>query len=71
MLRSNLCDYSNAYIVVKGTSDLLPATANENGKAQKNVSFKNSSSFRSCTLKINSTLIDNAADLDIARSVNL
>ena len=34
MLRSNLCDYSNSYIVVKGTIDLL---ADENDKIEKNV----------------------------------
>ena len=28
MLRSDLCDYSDAYIVVKGTTDLLAAAAN-------------------------------------------
>ena len=33
VLRSDLCDYSDAYIVVKGTIDLLTATANENDKA--------------------------------------
>ena len=39
MLRLNLCDYSNAYIVVKGTIDLLTAAANENDKVQKNIAF--------------------------------
>ena len=34
MLRSDLCDYSDEYIVVKGTIDLL-AAANQNDKAQK------------------------------------
>ena len=37
MLRSNLCDYSNSYIAVKGTIDLL---ADENDKTEKNVVFK-------------------------------
>ena len=40
ILRSNLCDYSNAYIAVKGTIDLLACDANANHKAQKNVAFK-------------------------------
>ena len=47
MLRSDLCDYSDAYIVVKGTIDLLADDANENDKAEKNVAFKNNASFRS------------------------
>ena len=33
MLRSNLCNYSDAHIVVKGTIDILAAVANENDKA--------------------------------------
>ena len=65
MLRSDLCDYSDAYIFVKGTIDLLADDANENDKAEKNVAFKNNALFRSCISKINSTLIDNAEDLDI------
>ena len=36
MLRSELCDYSDAYIFVKGSIDLLSAAAaNENNKAGK------------------------------------
>ena len=65
MLRSDFYDYSDAYIVVNGTIDLLAAAANENDQAQKNVAFKNGASFRSCISKINSTLIDNAEELDI------
>ena len=65
MLRSDLCDYSDAYIVVKGTIDLLAAaaTANENDKAEKNGAFKNNALFRLCISKINSTLTDNAEDI--------
>ena len=58
MFRSHLCDYSDAYIVVKGTIDLLADDANENHKAYKNVAFKNKAPFRACILKINSTLIE-------------
>ena len=64
MLRSDFCDYSDAYIVVKGTIDFLALAANENDKAEKNVAFKNNAPFTSCISKINSTLIDNA-DFDI------
>ena len=59
-----MCDYSDAYIVVKRTIDLLVADANENDQADKNVAFKNNAPFRSCISKINSTLIDNAENLD-------
>ena len=65
MLRSDLCDYSDVCIVVKGTIDLLAAAANENYKAQKNLVFKNNAPFRLCISKINITLKVNAEDLDI------
>ena len=38
MLRTNLCDYSDVYIVVNGTIDLL--AANQNDKGQKDVALK-------------------------------
>ena len=67
MLRSDLCDYNDAYIVVKATIDFLAAAANENDKAKKNVALKNNAPFRSRISKINNnTLTDNAEDLDIA-----
>ena len=62
MLRSDLCDYSDAYIVVKG-----PVNVRTNANTdinQKDIAFKNNTSFRSCITKINSTLIGNAEDLD-------
>ena len=64
MLRSDLCEYSDPYIAVKGTTDLLAAAANKSDKAQKNVAFKKNAPFRSYTSKINSTLIVNAEDLE-------
>ena len=61
MLRSDLCDYSNAYILVKGrVTD--KGTANDNGKS---LNFKNNALIRSYTIKINNTFINNAEDLDI------
>ena len=72
MLNSYLCDYSEAYIVVKGTIDLLAAAANEIIKVIKNVAFKNNAPFRSCISNIKSTLIDNAKYLDmVMRMYNL
>ena len=63
MLRSDLCDYSDAYILVKGTIDLLDAAANENNKAEKYVSCKENAPFRPYISKINSILTDNATHL--------
>ena len=65
MLKSDLCEYSDAYIVAKGSIDLLADAANENAKTEKDVAFKNNAPFRSCISKINNTLIDNPEDLDI------
>ena len=45
-LKSNWCEYSNAYIVVIVAKDLL--ATNEYDKAQKNATFKNNAPFRSC-----------------------
>ena len=62
MLRSNLCDYSNAYIVAKG---MITVTRLNNDAYDKKLSFKNNALFISCTSKINNTLIDSTEDLDI------
>ena len=62
MLQSDLCDYSNAYIVVKRTVTVINSNdANYN----KKLTFKNNAPFISCISKINNTLIDNAEDVDI------
>ena len=60
MLRSYLCNYGDAYIVVKKKIDLLAAAANEHDKVEKKTAFENNAPFRSYILKINSTLIENA-----------
>ena len=64
-----ICLYCDAYIVVEGTIDILAAAANKNDKAERNVAFKNNAPFRSCILKINSTLMDNTGDLEIAMPI--
>ena len=69
MLKSDLCDYSDACVVVKGTIDLLATATNEINKAQKDVVFKNNVPFRSCISNINNILIDNAEGLDIFMSM--
>lgn len=45
MLRSKLYDYSDAYIVVKGTINIL-AAANEDNKAAKDAEFINYAAVR-------------------------
>ena len=59
-LRSDLCDYSDAYIVVK-----VAITAEGTNLVKwrnKKLTFKNIASF--CISVINNILIDNAKDLD-------
>ena len=62
MLRSNLCAYSDAYIVVKGT---ITVTDPDNAKRNKSVAFKNNAPFINCISKINGVKIDNVEDLDV------
>ena len=62
MLRSNLCDFSDTYIVVKGT---ITVTDPNNDAYDKKLAFKNNAPFVSCISKINNTFIDNAEDLGI------
>ena len=62
MLRSDLCDYSDAYIVVKG--DIIVTNSND-AKRTKSVAFKNNAPFINCISKINGINIDNGEDLDV------
>ena len=40
-LTLDLCEYSDAYIVAKGETNLLAAAENENDKVEQDVAFKN------------------------------
>ena len=66
-LRSNLCDFSDAYVIVKATITVEEG-ANNNRK-NRPLAFKNNAPFISCILKINTTLIDNAEGLDVVISM--
>ena len=66
MLRSDLCDSSVMYIVVKGT--ITVEGTNDANKRNRNLTFKNVS-FRSCISKINNTFIDNLKELDTVMSM--
>ena len=71
MLRSNLCDYSDSYILVKVTITVTAPEANNganNRRDKKNRSLilKNNIPFVSCITRINGELIEDADDLDIA-----
>ena len=62
MLRSDLCDFSDAYIAVKGD---ITVTNPNNAIRNKSVTFKNNAPFINCITKINGIKIDNAEDLDV------
>ena len=67
MLRSSLCDYSDAYILIKGNIS-VNNTAAESAAANninKKVIFKNRAPFTDCISKTNNTEVDNAKDIDI------
>ena len=69
MLRSNLCDYADAYILVKGTITIAGAgdddAAKQLDERNKNVIFKSCAPFTKCISRINNTDIDNSQDIDI------
>ena len=73
MLRSNLCDYADAYILVKGTITITGAGDDDAAKRlderNKGVIFKNCAPFTKCISRINNTDIDNAQDIDIVMSM--
>ena len=46
MLRSDLCDFNDAYIVVKG--DITLEEDNDANKRNKNLAFKDNASFINC-----------------------
>ena len=62
-LRSNLCDYSDAYILVNGT--ITVAGNNLRDRQNRPLILKNNAPFISCITRINSELIEDADDLDI------
>ena len=69
MLRSNLCDYTDAYILVKGTMTTTgggaDAAAKQADERNKGIIFKTCAPFTKCISRINGTDIDNVQDIDI------
>ena len=73
MLRSNICDYADAYILVNGTITITGARDDDDAKGlderNKGVVFKNCAPFTKCISRINNTDRDNAQDIDIVMSM--
>ena len=70
ILRSNLCDYSDAYILVKGTITVMTPGVNNDAnsirdKRNRPLILKNNAPFVSCITRINGKLIEDGNDLDI------
>ena len=59
-LESSLCDYSDAYILVKGNITVT------GGNANTKVAFKNCASFKECRTEKNDIFVDNARHINIA-----
>ena len=62
MIRSDLCDYSDAHIGVKGNITVIRPNA---AKKNKSVAFKNNAAFINYISRINGVKIDHAEDLDV------
>ena len=58
MFTSGLCDYRDAYILIKGTITVAKGTTAAPNNAKKKVIFINCASFTSCKSRINNTQID-------------
>ena len=67
MLRSDLCDYADAYILVNGTITVTANAEANNIRDKRNrpLILKNNAPFVSCITKINNELIEDAEDLDV------
>ena len=69
MLRSNLCDYADAYILVKETIKITGAGNGDAAKPlderNKGVIFKNCAQFTKCKSRISNTDVDNSLDIHV------
>ena len=66
MLRSDLCDFSDAYIVVKGDITLTKDGNREFMNLRNTfLAFKSNAPFTNWISKINNVLTDNPEDLDV------
>ena len=64
VIKPNLCDYSDAYILVTGEIKVRDVAANTN------VAFKNCAPFTRCVTHINDEHVKTAKNLDIIMTMN-
>ena len=68
MLRSDLCDYSDAYILVNGTiavNGIVNGVENKIVRRDRPLILKNNTPLVSCMTKINNEFVEDADDLDV------
>ena len=66
MLRSDLCDFSDPYIVVKGTITLTKTNDGHfTDLRNRFLAFKSNAPFTNCIPEVTNVLTDNAEDLDV------
>ena len=65
MLRSSLCDYSDAYILAKGAICNTAAQDQTNNAANRKVMLNNCAPFTNCISRINNTQVDDATNIDV------
>ena len=74
ILKSSLCDYSDAYILVKETVTITEDAHDTNEKhmneKNKGAVFKNCATFINCISEVNNTQVDNSEDIDIVKPMN-
>ena len=73
-MKSSLCDFGDAYILVSGTITTDGARADDAAKIadkrDKEVTFTNCAPFTDCISEIDNTQIDNAKDLDVVMLIH-
>ena len=69
MLKSSLYDYSDAYILTRGTITVPNTGTATNPNNRKNIIIKSCAPFTYCKSEINNTQIDNAKDIDIVMQI--
>ena len=65
MLKSSLCDYSDAYILVSRTKTVKPHAGDNPNTVNKKVVFKNCAPFADCISEISNKQISNDKDIDV------
>ena len=73
MLKSSLCDYSDAHILQKGTIVIKEAgagaAARQADETNKQVILKNCAPVTDCRSEVSNTQVNNAKNLDVVMSM--